>query len=205
MQAAGTASVARPERALVLGGAECVWDDVAAWEATYGKPWDGLIVCVNDIGCHWPRPFHHWVSLHTIKFNKWLKLRAELGRPQCNPTTWGIPARFIHFPFYADRVELPWSHGSSGMFGVQAARMVGCTHVIMCGIPMTDSAHFAQSREEFGDRWARAGFHWRAWEKNADLFAGWTKSMSGRTRDLLGSPTLEWLHESFSPEGSLIK
>ena len=53
-----------PEWAIVLGGADCVWDDVLAWEAIYGRRWDGLVAAANDIGCHWPRPLDHWATLH---------------------------------------------------------------------------------------------------------------------------------------------
>lgn len=190
--------------AMVIGGASCVYDDVAALEEMYGQPWDGLTIAVNDIGCHWPREIHHWVSLHTSKFRKWTELRRQLDVPQCKYVTWGQPVRFLHFPVYTDRVEVPWGGGSSGMFGAQVARMIGCTKVILCGIPMTDTRHFSESREEHGNRWARANDYWRAWVRHAALFQGWAKSMSGRTRELLGPPTPDWLLESSAPQDRLI-
>lgn len=184
---------AHPEWALCVGGASCVWDDVRAWEAQYGGQWDGLIIAANDIGSHWPRILDHWVSLHPNKFERWKALRAEQGMPACAPVTWGRERRMSE-PRVTDRVLKPWPGGSSGMFAVQVARELGCSRIILCGIPMTPTPHFGQSQEVFGPQWIQAAGHWKAWPRQKHLMDGWVRSMSGRTRELLGAPTMEWLH-----------
>lgn len=96
-----------------------------------------------------------------------------------------------------DFVVLPWAGGSSGMLAVQVALTLGCTKVILCGVPMTATEHFSQSHEFDADhtRWTEADMHWRAFERVHAL--GWfenkVRSMSGRSRDLFGAPTREWL------------
>lgn len=188
--------LARPQWALVLGGAACVWADVAAWETLYGAPWDGLVIAANDIGAHWPRELHHWVSLHPNKFKKWEALRNPIV--QRLPfgshywVTWGKEQNLAGGPI-TDKVLVPWPGGSSGMFAVQVAKEVGCTRVVLCGAPMTTTPHFKQTQESFAPQWKQANAHWRVWPRQAHRMLGWVRSMSGRTQESLGAPTLEWL------------
>lgn len=179
--------------AIVLGGASCVWDDVREFEAIYGRPWDGLIIAVNDIAAHWPGTVHHWVSLHPVRFKKWKKLRQDLGRRGAPLETWGADPRFASDRDYSDHVLTPWLGGSSGMLGVQVAKKVGCSRAILCGVPITPTAHFAESEEEFGPTWGSANVHWPPWPRHEYLMRGWVRSMSGRTQELLGRPTRAWL------------
>lgn len=185
--------------AIVLGGAECVWDDVARFEQLYGRRWDGQFIAVNDIGCHWPRQLHHWVSLHPNRFKKWKYLRERTvnvaNLDSIPPTTWGRPPRFDEERQYYDRVSYErWMGGSSGLFAVQVAQELRCTRVILCGVPMTVTPHFIQSQEEgHAAPWGSADNLWRGWKNHAHLMRGWVRSMSGRTGELLGTPTIDWL------------
>lgn len=183
--------VAHPEWAIVLGGASEVWYDVASWEGILGRPWDGLILAANDIGCHWPRPLDHWVSCHAEKFDKWLRLRAEAHHPQPY-ASWG---RRLTEP--VDYVVHCWAGGSSGMLAVQVALELGCTKIILCGIPMTPTDHFAQSEEfhALSTQWKDSDLHWRGWERvnSYGWFGDAVRSMGGRTQQMFGGPTPEWL------------
>lgn len=186
--------------ALVLGGASCVWDDLRVWEAMYGRPWDGVVIAANDIGAHWPHELHHWVSLHPDKFDRWRALRTKHGYALEGIVTWAKKMRMAS-QHLADNEIHPWAGGSSGMFAVQVAREVGCTKAILCGIPMTSTPHFAETKEQFHTQWLAATGHWKAWTSSKEQMLGWAKSMSGRTQELLGAPTLDWLftendHES---------
>lgn len=64
---------------------------------------------------------------------------------------------------------------------------------------MTATPHFQQSFErhilDSEGNWAarQADHHWEALCKLQPVMDGKVKSMSGRTRDLLGAPTPEWL------------
>lgn len=190
--------------ALVLGGADCVWEDLRALENLYGKHWDNLVIAVNDVACHWPRRLHHWVSLHPNRFKKWTSQRhanllAAVEDEHHHPVRWGRPARFDSERLYYDRELDEKCAGSSGMFAVQVARRIECTRVILCGVPMTATGHFRDSQEEFPHRWGSAHSLWPAWERTEPAMRGWVRSMSGRTRDLLGYPTREWLETDCSP------
>lgn len=179
---------------LILGGASCVWEDVQSWEVLYGKRWDGLVIAANDIGAHWPRDLHHWVSLHPNKFKKWKALRNQQQLPDSRPETWGRDRRFGEKGL-SDHALLPWHGGSSGMFAIQVARELKCTRAILCGIPMTFTPHFAQTQESFAPQWHQSAAHFKAWPRYKEHMIGWVRSMSGKTQELLGVPTLEWLLE----------
>lgn len=183
-----TTAAAHPEWAICLGGAACVWDDVLAWEAEYGHPWDGIVVAANDVGAHWPRVLHHWVTLHPNRLLRWQGLRTRHGFPN-GYQTWGGKRRgeVAGMQF----VE-PWGTGSSGMLAAQVAYLVGCRRVVLCGIPMTPTEHFSESGERFGPTWYAAAGHWRAWPPLKDRLY-FVRSMSGRTQALLGQPTRTWL------------
>lgn len=186
-------------KALVLGGAACVWEDLAALEALYGRAWDGLVIAVNDIGVHWPRRLDHWASLHPENFRADRRHPERLGWPAQRDAR-GHPGGYITWGRrrgIADRVLAPWGGGASGMYAVTVAYEIGCMRVVLCGVPMDDRPHFAESTaHDPAAPWTAADMHWRQWEKHADRMRGWVTSMSGRTRELLGTPTPEWLETS---------
>jgi hypothetical protein len=85
------------------------------------------------------------------------------------------------------------------MLATAVALHLGCSRIVLCGVPMTKTPHFAESVVHPHTRnWSSADGHFRAWKK-PDMLAklqGRVRSMSGRTRDLLGAATPEWLAES---------
>ena len=178
-----------PEWALVLGGGEFVWDEVLAWEALYGRTWDGLVVVANDAGSHWPRALDHWATLHPDRLRNWQDQRAAYGFSD-GYETWGRSARHV------DHCVRPWAGGSSGMLAIQVSQIVGCTKAVLCGIPMTPTPHFTESiLHASGRPWTSVAGHWRAWLIQMHRMQGWVRSMSGRTQETLGTPTLAWLHK----------
>lgn len=183
---------------MILGGAECVWRDVAALESLTGT-WGGLVIAVNDVGVHWTRRLDHWVSLHPEKLVRgdtshprrwpWVRQRAHNGHPN-GYETWCRNTKRAN----VDHRIAAWSGGSSGLLAVNVARELGCTHLILCGVPMTRAPHFVESGVHVkGRKWTPADSHWKKWLAHEKDMQGWVKSMSGRTRELLGAPTAEWL------------
>jgi len=180
-------------RGIVLGGAACIWKDVDRLEAMIGQQWNEIVVAANDIGCHWPREMHGWCSLHPEKMDQWVKIRERKR----------LPGGFITYAKDGRKrrgidatVRHRFGSGSSGLLGVSVALHLGCTKIVLCGIPMTREPYFAESEvHPKGKAFSSADSHWRKWLLYAEKMQGTVKSMSGRTRDLLGEPTLEWLGE----------
>lgn len=188
--------VPHPQWAMVLGGGQGVWDDVVAWEMAYGKQWDGLIIAANDVGSHWPRVLHHWCTLHAEKMPNWIATRRRYGFPG-EFQTWGRRVgKTRGAPTWIEHSVMPWGGGSSGLLAVQVARILGCTKIILCGIPMEAVPHFAESLVHASDKpWTSCAGHWRAWMKCKAKYQAWTRSMRGETRRMLGGPTRAWLEE----------
>jgi hypothetical protein len=179
----------RPEFAIVLGGADCVFDDVHALLSMSPREWPGLYIAANDVGCHWP-VLDHWASFHVDKLVRWKEERAARGLPPAYGTWGWRPGQPVDFVLY------PWSGGSSGMLAAQVAIVLGCRRVVLCGMPMTPTAHFNQSAEFSSATtvWAEADGHWKSWVRvyQQGWFGGHVRSMSGRTRELLGTPDVDW-------------
>lgn len=164
-------------RALVLGGAACVWDDLRAL-----GPWDGIVVATNDAGVAYPYRIDHWASLHPEKLEHWQELRQALHGNR-DYTTWSRRC-----PELVDRTLTGWTSGSSGMFAVGVALELGAESVVCAGVPMDGSPHFF---DEAG--WQAFEHHRTAWQARKGVMYGRVFSMSGWTRELLGSPP--WLSQ----------
>lgn len=185
--------------AIVLGGAECVWMDLVALERTYGRRWDGLVVACNDVGVHYRGRIDAWTSLHADKLLKgdgrdpekrsWWRQRADNGYPMDGIVTYSRKGAYG-----ADRdINEAVSGGSSGLLAVQVAWNMGADRVTLCGVPMTVTPHFAETECHTPTDWRSADSHWRAWKNNQKMLEGRVRSFSGRTRDVFGAPTYEWL------------
>lgn len=167
-------------RALVVGGAACVWDDLAALGT-----WDGLLICVNDVGAAYPGRVDHWVSLHANKFPVWKRQRATNGG-NMDFVTWSQPGAKSR---YTDRWLGGWRYGSSSFLAVGVAFDVGATEVVLCGVPMqAEHAHFFDAKP-----WDQVDRYTKAWVDSLHLIRGRVFSMSGYTRELLGPPP--WIIE----------
>lgn len=179
-------------RALVIGGGDCIWDDVARTEEAFGAFWWDVVIAANDIGAHWPHHLDAWASLHPNNFGRWTALRAELGNPDgCE--TWSRKGKMC--PGVDHEIHYRFSGGASGLLAVTVALdHYKADRVVCCGVPMTRTPHFAESTVHDPKRaWPAPNSHWRRWRAHAHTLVRSVRSMSGRTRTLLGAPTAEWL------------
>lgn len=175
--------------ALILGGAETLWEDLA-YVKKEKIEYDGVVAC-NQAGVEWPGPLHGWVSVHPIFFYRgrdWLRERARKGHRPARAlyghedrnlpndhtvriTPWQIPGEANRF-------------GSSGLYAVKIALIdLKYDSVILCGIPMTATPHFDRK-----DNWKSANGFKKTWEKLTPVTASRIKSMSGWTRHKFGAP-----------------
>lgn len=180
--------------ALVLAGAECVWDDLSELETMIGARWTaGPIIVINDLGAIFPRPFQHWVSLHTERLREWVALRVANGLPG-GMTLWGKhnPHRDSHLSY---RFRPHRNGGSSGMLAVDVAEKgLGHSRVVLCGVPMDKRPHFRESVvHQAGAPWNSWNAHLNGWKRYREELVPIVRSMSGWTRETFGPPTLEWL------------
>lgn len=179
-------------RALVVGGAACVWDDLDA-AADLGE--FDAVLAVNDMVAAYAGPVDFAVSLHPEHFAEWCRRRDDQGftRPGKFIAHKGntLEGRREVFP-ELETVEYRWPgmsvSGSSGLFAVKVALENGFDRIVLCGVPMDAEAHFFDAAP-----WEHFDTFRPAWTEQFNRYAPYTRSMSGWTRALLGAPTMEWL------------
>lgn len=169
-------------RAIILGGAQTLHRDHR--EALELFEPDLVIACNHAARDHEGR-VDHWVSMHPEFFPKWIKMREIAGLPQV-PNYWHPR----HKPTPIPSNPLKSIGGSSGLFCVAVAEQLHCTHAVLVGVPMVKMENHYDKREPW---WEARQYH-PAWERQRERFAGWVRSMSGWTKELLGAPDEEWLN-----------
>lgn len=172
---------------LILGGADCLWDDLAQANELV-PPLERVYIATNAAGIGWPI-VDHWVSLHPDLFQAWGIIRSEMWPATANSyTTWTRSAAVGQ----AERIVQHWDDGSTGLLAVSVAstlRVEGVIgRVILCGVPMEGRPHFNDHDMWGSEPWPEADAKWPAWERSLWRMEGWVTSMSGRTRELLGAP-----------------
>lgn len=177
--------MARGPLALVIGGANCVWDDIAA-ALDFAEP-DCVFAC-NDIGTRWPHQLDGWVTLHPEHMPGWREQRARNGFAPAlehigHEMAPGID-RAIDYRFPGMT-----GSGSSGLFAVKAA-MERAEKVILAGVPMDPKqAHFFDAKQ-----WHEFMSFLPGWENAMPHIRHRVRSVSGWTRKMLGEPTSAWLN-----------
>ncbi len=169
-------------RAIVVAGGRCVWDDLRK------VSWRCKAVCVNDIAMHFPGPVPHLFSNN----DKWLP-RWRAGRRDQYVKRFG-EVGLTHSHQTGGEVTWPWTGaGTSSLGAVLTTLALGFEEVVLVGVPLDDSGHY------FEPPWTTSTFSKQVplkgngrikyWEDARDnVFEGRVKSLSGRTKDLLGAP-----------------
>lgn len=176
--------------ALVLGGAVCLWDDIAAAEEI-GK-YDAVCAC-NDAGAAWAGDLHIWATLHPELMAGWVAKREFRGRKRADLIAYhrkgqaGEPAPDIVTDYHYLRTD---KSASSGLLTAKVAVEQGFDRIVLCGVPLTATGgHFYES----GGFWRAASSFQEGFRQMAPHLLGKVRSMSGVTREVLGVPTAEWL------------
>jgi hypothetical protein len=180
---------ARILTALVIGSANTLEEDLRRAGELFTPD---LIIGCNHAARDHPGPVDHWVTMHPDLFRLWVPERRAAGRPDAG-AYWHARHR-IPWDGVESRPVESWG-GSSGLLCVAVAFELGCERIVLAGVPMLPNCrHFDSDR-----RWDEARAYHRAWEARLPLMRARVKSMSGWTRDLLGSPEGEWFGNSTRP------
>lgn len=146
-------------------------------------------MCVNDVVMHYPYYVHHAYSNDHQSLPCWVHARRPRYRLDYKESivmhTQKIGGSLLSI--------WPWpGFGTSGFNAVLTGLALGYEEIILAGIPLDDSGHY------FDPPWVTTKFtkevptldgelkHWA--EANRVLFQGRVKSLSGRTREVLGAP-----------------
>lgn len=190
--------------AIVLGSADCVWDDYTATNLllkqyvdylnSEAKPFTHDVMIenfvINDTIPVFPGHVHHAISLHPNKFaapakdgsGNWAHKRNANGYP-IPDHIWGHRGTELTTNTSSD-----WG-GSSGLFACKIALELGHSRIIMCGVPLDPKQRHIVRHTD----WNSAKAFQRGWITRKATVLGKVKSWEGWTKDLLGIPTIEWL------------
>lgn len=173
--------------ALILGGAECVYEDLQLAIKDFGQP--DVVVAVKDIWIEYPK-VDHVATFHIDRIPRELIRRRALGyadpkviwtyKGVREPRGIGIEVRKMHM-----------RGGSSGLLGAFVALQVA-DRGVLAGIPMNPGMRHYHNRKG-GKAWGEARIYTPHWEHNLHFLTDRIKSMSGWTREKLGAPTKEWV------------
>ena len=163
---------------LVLGGADCVWEDLKAF-----GPVSCDVMVINDMGCDYPGIIKYWVTLHPEKFDGWRSRR----RGNQDYETWAHSV-IVRSKAYdvVNKTTKDWG-GSSGLFAAKVGLELGYDHITLCGCPMTETPHYFQPNRS----WKDCSSFIPGWTKNLDAIKGKVFSMSGWTKEILGYQKFE--------------
>ena len=177
----------RKSAVLICGSGRCLWDDISSL-----GPFDGDMMAVALAGMYLEKLPLHWVSLDPETFQWMLPMRPEIVY---TPT--GLFVRRVethsHRPCAGVLHAWPLSvlkttGGTSSLAACRIALALGYERVILAGVPIDGSGHFYDApsalREATDDY---SGFI-EPWHDAVDEFKGRVRSLSGRTRELLGAP-----------------
>jgi hypothetical protein len=175
-------------RCLIVGGAECVHEDI---ENALSMAEFDLIVVVKRMLPVWRGPVHAFVTLHSDTAAATIQERRARGLSMDFETFCTRPIRGVR-----TRVIEDWK-GSSGLLAVKVAKLLGASRIVLAGVPMDARPHFDRAQP-----WQFVYSYRSGWEKHLPEYRSITRSMSGWTRNVLGTPTPEWLGEALPEMGS---
>ena len=182
----------KPSVAVVVGGANCVYEEYAAAKAmcdSAGIAYQTIVV--NDMIPAFNDHLDHAVTLHPQKLKrdepKWLVARAQRGLNHPGEV-WSH--RNDNVADAVTRICKDHWLGSSGLFATKIAIFeLRCDRVLLCGIPMTvQASHFLR-----GKLWRACPMFTKYWEQHHVELVPYVRSFSGYTRDLLGPVTLDFV------------
>ena len=184
---------------VICADGACIWDDLEALgcKSTVGRgkvraptEWDFMVV--NKLGETFPGEIAHWYSNEPELMHRFIAARrseyAKEFDTQFETHSCNHGAKW-HWPF--------GGHGTSGCTAALVGCALGYDQVILCGMPLDNGPHNGEPP------WRKSNFlneaaspkdsdapshHWKRAIDSA--FKGRVTSMSGRTREWLGSPML---------------
>ena len=175
----------------MVGGGWCVWQDLSQidWQSHH-------IMCVNDIYMHFPGEVHHHYSNCWQALQHWTAARVDRFRNQFTRTT------LRHSNRGDGAILWPWTgHGTSGLNAVLTGLALGYDKLILAGMPLDNGGHYYDPRPtecvgSFGNhRFSNFEIEIptkankiKYWDDAKSIFNGKVKSLSGRTKTLLGGP-----------------
>lgn len=168
---------------LVIGSAATVWDDLSRVDP---KQYD--LMAVNDVMIHYPwgQRLDYGVTLHPEKLPGWGFFQAYQASHNAWPPMETMSIRQVQGGHVKHVWPIHRSGGNSGLFGVFTGLFMDYDLIVLAGIPCDDTPRYFDPPGWRHEQFAK-DVVFREWqEANERIFKNRVRSLSGRTRDLLG-------------------
>lgn len=104
----------------------------------------GQVFLVGHAGLHWPGEADFWCCLHPDAIMRFYDRRREKGFPMCPIVTEGTAEGYEAYPFYQFN-RARWRGGSSSLFAVELAQVMGFKRAHCFGIDLTEGYELYQA------------------------------------------------------------
>ena len=184
---------------LIIGCGRTVWQDLLEWpryqHGPMRKPYDASqpeidIMAINEIGLYLPH-VDHWVSMHDDVLRHLSEIRKRLAlaetmlhsdRPVGKDTHCYCCGGIVYLRFVANMLN-------SGLLAVHIALLLGYDEILLAGIPADNEGNFYHPPGVKGIHGVnRARERWEMALQRIPAIAARVRSLSGWTRERLGSP-----------------
>lgn len=174
--------------AVIVGGAESVWDEVTAAEVLCAEAGvaPAFFYC-NSMIASFPKEGVA-VSLHPWDIDA-LMVQRRLNRYPEPKAIWSNIRHKSASHWTTDK----WG-ASCGFFAVQVAIHTNVLPIMLCGVPMELRANHYKLHQP----WTPAEVFWRYMAKHAAGVRPFVRSFSGKTMQTFGRPTVEFLQQEHS-------
>lgn len=183
--------------AVLCGGGERMWDELVEARALLGDR--HAVVCALNVAGVFVPNLDHWFVTNIIKGISFAAMResaretdAEYGAIH-TPGHSYIPAMVARQQFWPIETK-----GTIAMFAVRVLSSLGFKRILLAGIPLDDKSGYF-----YGAPWEKFGMSGEViafWEQWAPQLRHVVRSLGGRTMDILGRPTADWLGEESKNE-----
>lgn len=96
------------------------------------------VMCINDIGMHYPGVVKYWYSNDAVMLKYW----AQARRPGYNKDIKLHSNNGAGGSIDPSITLWDWVHGNSGINAVKTALALGYDRVVLCGVPLDNTGHY---------------------------------------------------------------
>lgn len=170
-------------RVLVLGGANCVFEDQQKAQKLFTPD---VVIAVNDVGSV-VLGIHHWATMHPEKMKYWMDARKSNFPDAPDLCLWTARHKSRKNASF-EWNEINSRGGGSGLLGARVAKFLGSYQIVLAGIPMvTEEAHFFNPKP-----WTEVPAYKKGFIEDVSI-KPFIRSMSGWTQEYFGGPSTVWL------------
>lgn len=174
---------------LILGSGASVFEDVNNAKAIVGEA-AFEVMAANLSFLAYNGAIRHLVSLHQDRiglFHSLAKILPEDRHAHIH----------THTHMKTEDAENAWpitiQDGTTSLFCVKIAILLGYKKIILCGVPLEGSHRFYDNpHQEYINNFGCPAIAMPWLQAKIEIFNDRVRSMSGKSKELLGSPTKEW-------------